>query len=170
VAELVRGRAGRAIGDLVAVLTTLKGLPLAYDSDLQEQRAPLYDAAATAPALEALTLVVSGLHFDREAMKRATERGMLTATDLADHLARSGVPFRQAHEIVGRIVRERLAAGKDLVGITLEELRAVDPSFSVSALDEITVVHSLASRTSPGGTAPDRVRAALEDARRTMRG
>jgi argininosuccinate lyase len=170
VAELVRGRAGRAIGDLVAVLTTLKGLPLAYDGDLQEQRVPLYDAAATAPALEALTLVVAGLHFDREAMKRATERGMLTATDLADHLARSGVPFREAHEIVGRIVRERLAAGKDLVGITLEELRAVDPSFSVAALDEITVAHSLASRSSPGGTAPDRVRAALEDARRTMRG
>src|SRR5262249_53540562 len=105
VAELARGRAGRIIGDLVAVLTQLKGLPLAYDGDLQEQRVPLYDAAATAPALDALALVVAGLRFDRAAMARATERGMLTATDLADHLARNGVPFREAHEIVGAIVR-----------------------------------------------------------------
>ena len=170
VAELVRGRAGRMIGDLVAVLTTLKGLPLAYDGDLQEQRVPLYDAAATVPALAALALVVSGLRFDRAAMARATERGMLTATDLADHLARAGVPFREAHEITGRLVRERLAAGKDLAGITLDELRAVDPRFTASALDEITTARSLAARSSPGGTAPDRVRAALEDARRALRG
>ena len=170
VAELVRGRAGRIIGDLVAVLTTLKGLPLAYDGDLQEQRVPLYDAAATAPALEALALVIGGLRFDRDAMKRATEKGMLGATDLADHLARSGVPFREAHEIVGRIVRDRLAAGKDLAGMTLDELRAFDPGFTAAALDEITMERSLASRTSPGGTAPERVRAALEDARRTLRG
>ena len=170
VAELVRGRAGRIIGDLVAVLTTLKGLPLAYDGDLQEHRVPLYDAAATAPALEALALVVSGLRFDRDAMRRATEKGMLAATDLADHLAHGGVPFREAHEIVGRIVRDRLAAGKDLAGLTLEELQKVDPRFTASALEEITTARSLASRTSPGGTAPERVRAALEDARRTLRG
>jgi argininosuccinate lyase len=170
VPELVRGRAGRAIGDLVAVLTTLKGLPLAYDGDLQEQRVPLYDAAATAPALEALSLVVSGVRFDREAMKRATERGMLTATDLADHLARAGVPFREAHEVVGRVVRERIAAGKDLGGVTLDELRAVDQRFGAAALEELTVARSLASRSSPGGTAPDRVRAALDDARRALRG
>ena len=170
VAELVRGRAGRIIGDLVAVLTTLKGLPLAYDGDLQEQRVPLYDAAATAPALEALALVVGGLRFDRDAMKRATEKGMLAATDLADHLARSGVPFREAHQVVGRIVRDRLAAGKDLAGVTLEELRAFDPRFKASALEEITTERSLASRASPGGTAPERVRAALEETRRTLRG
>ncbi len=170
VAELVRGRAGRIIGDLVAVLTTLKGLPLAYDGDLQEQRVPLYDAAATAPALGALTLVIGALRFDRRAMERATQRGMLTATDLADHLARAGVPFREAHEIVGKIARERLAAGKDLDGITLEELRAADGRFSPSALDEITTARSLAARSSPGGTAPERVRAALSDARRVLRG
>jgi len=170
VAELVRGRAGRIIGDLVAVLTTLKGLPLAYDGDLQEQRVPLYDAAATAPALEALALVVGGLRFDRDAMKRATGEGMLAATDLADHLARAGVPFREAHQIVGRIVRDRLAAGMDLAGVTLEELRAFDPRFSASALEEITTERSLASRASPGGTAPERVRAALEETRRTLRG
>jgi argininosuccinate lyase len=80
------------------------------------------------------------------------------------------MPFREAHAIVGRIVRDRLAAGKDLAGLTLEELRAFDPSFTASALEEIKTERSLAARTSPGGTAPERVRVALEDARRTLRG
>ncbi|MDQ6858555.1 MAG: argininosuccinate lyase [Chloroflexota bacterium] len=164
VAELVRGRAGRIIGDLVAVLATLKGLPLAYNGDLQEQRVPLYDAAAAAPALDALALVVTGLRFDRAAMQSATERGMLGATDLADHLAARGVPFREAHAIVGRIVRERLAAGVDLAGITTAELRAHDPRFSDDAAAEATVTRSLAARRSPGGTAPIRVREALAEA------
>ncbi|HUQ41223.1 MAG TPA: argininosuccinate lyase, partial [Candidatus Limnocylindrales bacterium] len=168
VPELVRGRAGRIIGDLVAVLTTLKGLPLAYDGDLQEQRIPLYDAAATAPALDALALVISGLRFDRDAMRRATERGMLTATDLADHLARAGVPFREAHEIVGRVVRERLASGRDLVGVTFDELRAVDPRFAQTAVEEIGTARSIAARSSPGGTAPARVAAALKEARQAL--
>ena len=168
VAELVRGRTGRIIGDLVAILTTLKGLPLAYDGDLQEHRVPLYDAAAAIPALETLAVVVKGLRFDRDAMRRASERGMLTATDLADHLARRGVPFREAHEIVGRLVRERLAQKKDLADVTIAELRAVDPRFDESAVDETDVSRSLASRTSPGGTAPERVRAAIEEARTAL--
>jgi argininosuccinate lyase len=168
VAELVRGRAGRAIGDLVAVLTTLKGLPLAYGSDLQEQRVPLYDAASVAPALHALALVVRGMRVDRDRMRAATDRGMLTATDLADHLARTGVPFREAHEIVGRVVRDRLAAGQDLAGITLEQLRAYDPRFGASALEEIRADRSIAARSSPGGTAPDRVRIALAEAKKAF--
>jgi len=165
VAELVRGRSGRIIGDLVAVLTALKGLPLAYGGDLQEQRVPLYDAATVAPALEALALVIGGLTFDRAAMRRATERGMLAATDLADHLAGRGVPFREAHEIVGGIVSERLASGQDLAGITLGELRAHDPRFGDDAAAETGIDRSLAARTSPGGTAPVRVREALREAR-----
>jgi argininosuccinate lyase len=163
VPELVRGRAARLIGDLVAVLANLKGLPLAYDGDLQEQRVPLYDGAIAAPALSALALVVRGLRIDRDAMRRATGRGMLGATDLADHLARRGVPFREAHEIVGRLVRERIAAGKDLGGMTLDELRHHDKRFEASALEEIQPERSLASRASPGGTAPDRVREAIAE-------
>jgi argininosuccinate lyase len=163
VPELVRGRAARLIGDLVAVLTILKSLPLAYDGDLQEQRVPLYDGAAAAPALAALSLVVQGARFDRKAMRRATERGMLGATDLADHLARRGVPFREAHEIVGRLVRERIGAGKDLGGLTLDELRRHDKRFEASALEEILPERSVASRASPGGTAPERVREALAE-------
>jgi argininosuccinate lyase len=163
VPELVRGRAPRLIGDLVAVLTNLKGLPLAYDGDLQEQRVPLYDGAAAAPALSALALVVRGLRFDRDAMRRATERGMLGATDLADHLARRDVPFREAHEIVGRLVRERIAAKKDLGGLTLDDLRRHDERFEATALEEMRPERSVASRVSPGGTAPDRVREALAE-------
>ena len=169
VPELVRGRAARLIGDLVAVLANLKGLPLAYDGDLQEQRVPLYDGAAAAPALRALALVVRGLRFDRDAMRRATERGMLGATDLADHLARRGVPFREAHEIVGRLVRERLAASKDLGGTTLDDLRRHDKRFEPSALEEIRPERSVASRASPGGTAPDRVREALAEVRAALK-
>ena len=165
VAELVRGRAGRIIGDLVAVLTVLKGLPLAYGGDLQEQRIPLYDAATVAPALETLALVIGGLTFDRAAMRHATERGMLAATDLADHLVRQGVPFREAHEIVGRIVSQRLAARQDLAGITLAELRRHDRRFGDDAAAETGIDRSLQARTSPGGTAPARVREALGEAR-----
>ena len=164
VAELVRGRAGRIVGDLVALLTTLKGLPLAYDGDMQEQRVPLYDAATAAPALEALALVVRGLRFDRDAMRRATEKGMLAATDLADHLVAHGVPFREAHQVVGRIVRDRLASGKDLAELTTTDLRGYDARFGDDAGEAVGIARSLASRHSPGGTAPARVREALAEA------
>src|SRR5207253_2087028 len=122
--------------------------------------------AALAPVLATLAVVVRGLRFDRDAMRRATERGMLGATDLADHLARRGVPFREAHEIVGRIVRDRLAAGKDLGGMTIAELRRHDARFDESAVEEIRPERSLAARGSPGGTAPARAREALDEARR----
>ena len=165
VAELVRGRAGRAIGDVVAVLAILKGLPLAYDSDLQEQRVPLYDAAAVAPAREALALVVRGLAFRRERMLAAAEAGGLAATELADHLARRGVPFREAHELVARLVRERLARGRDLADVTAAELLAHDRRFGPEAVADMRAVRAVAARRGPGGTAPERVREALAEAR-----
>ena len=168
VAELARGRTGRAIGDLVAVLTTLKGLPLAYGSDLQEHRAPLYDLCSVAPAVSALSLVVRELRVDREAMRRAADRGMLTATDLADHLARRGVPFREAHAVVGRIVQETLAAKRGLGDLTLDDLRRHHRSFDASALEELDVARSLSSRMSPGGTAPALVRDAIVKARERL--
>ena len=164
VAELVRGRSGRLLGDLVAVLTAIKGLPLAYNSDLQEQRVPLYDATRLQSALGALATVIRGVRFDRDQMRRATERGMLTATDLADHLAKRGVPFREAHEVVGSIVRDRLSQGRDLGDLTLDELHRYHRSFESSAIDEARPERSLASRSSPGGTAPQRVREALAEA------
>jgi argininosuccinate lyase len=110
------------------------------------------------------------MRFDREAMRRATDRGMLGATDLADHLATRGVPFREAHEVVGRIVRERLAKGKDLGGMSIAELRAYDARFDPAALEAVRPERSLASRASPGGTAPERVRKALAEATEAVRG
>ena len=169
VAELVRGRSGRLLGDLVAVLSTIKGLPLAYNSDLQEQRVPLYDATRLQSALQAMAAVIRAVRFDRHQMRRATDRGMLTATDLADHLAKRGVPFREAHEVVGKVVRDRLAQGTDLDGLTLDELRGYHKGFEASAIAESRPENSLASRASPGGTAPERVREALAEATEALR-
>ncbi|OLC56839.1 MAG: argininosuccinate lyase [Chloroflexi bacterium 13_1_40CM_4_68_4] len=171
-AELVRARGARTIGAVTAILAMLKGLPLAYDRDLQEDRAPLYEALDIArEGGRMLATIVRGLRFDRAAMRRACERGYLTATELADHLVRAGVPFRDAHAVVGRIVRELADRDRPLESLTLDELRRYDTRFKASALDELKVEHALASRSSPGGTAPVRVREALEaaEARRRAR-
>src|SRR5438046_2363106 len=168
--EALRRDRSRIAGARVRAATSPPGAgPRAGAPHLREQRVPLSDATSLADALAVLALVVRGLRFDREAMRRATERGMLAATDLADHLAKRGVPFREAHEIVGRIVRERLTAGKDLGGVTIEELRGYDGRFEPSAVDEIRPERSLASRAPPGGTAPDRVREALAEATEALR-
>jgi argininosuccinate lyase len=171
-AELVRARTGRAVAAVTSVLVTLKALPLAYDRDLQEDRAPLYDAVDLArEAARMLALLVRGLRFDRGALRRACERGYLTATELADHLVRAGVPFRDAHAVVGRIVRELAERDRGLDSLTLDELRRYDARFGPSALEELKVERAVASRASPGGTAPARVREALEaaEARRRAR-
>ena len=171
-AELVRARSGRAIGALAAILVTVKALPLAYDRDLQEDRGPLYEAFDTArQGARMLAALVRGLRFDRDAMRRACDRGYLTATELADHLVRAGAPFRDAHAAVGRIVRDLGVRDRTLESLTLDELRAYDARFTESALEEVRVERALASRTSPGGTAPSRVREALEaaEARRRAR-
>jgi argininosuccinate lyase len=168
VAELVRGRAGRVLGDLVAVLATLKALPLAYGADLQEQRVPLYDIAAVAPGLETLALVIRGIHVHRAALRRAAEHGFISATDLADHLVRAGVAFRVAHEAVAHLVRDRLASGADLASLTLEELRRYHPRFGPEAPAEASLERSLAARRSPGGTAPELVRTAVAEARQAF--
>ena len=160
-AELIRARSARGIGAVTAILALLKGLPLAYDRDLQEDRAALYEAFDVArDGARMLATLVRGLHFDHAAMRRACE-----------HLVRAGVPFRDAHAVVGRIVRELSERDRSLESLTLEELRRYHPRFGASALEEVTVEHALASRSSPGGTAPVRVREALAaaDARRRAR-
>jgi argininosuccinate lyase len=171
-AELVRARAGRAVGALAAILVTLKALPLAYDRDLQEDRGPLYDAYDLArDGVRMLAALVRGLRFDTDTMRRACARGYLNATELADHLVGAGVPFRDAHAVVGRIVLDAARADRTLDSFTLDELRRYDARFSASVLDGLDVDRALASRASPGGTAPSRVREALEaaDARRRAR-
>jgi argininosuccinate lyase len=166
VAELIRGKSGRLYGNLVAVLTTMKGLPLAYNADMQEDKEPLFDSVDTLGAMLAvLPPLLGSLHFRTERMRRAAGEHFATATDLADYLVRKGLPFRQAHEIVGRVVRHALDAGRSLDALTVDELRAFSPLIAGDVQRAITVEASLRARAVTGGTAPDAVRRALALAR-----
>ena len=158
--ELVRGKAGRVIGDLQALLVTVKGLPLAYDKDLQEDKPALFDALDTTQACLGVTAtVVRGARYDRERCRAACERGFQDATDLADLLVRAGVAFRDAHERVGAAVREALETGVGLGGLPRERRAALFPELSQVDLGEaLSLGALLARRACVGGTAPERVR------------
>jgi len=166
-AELVRAKTGRVIGDLNTLLIALKGLPLAYSKDMQEDKEPVFDAEDTlALALAAMTCMVADMTVNTDAMRRATDRGYVTATDLADWLVRTlGLPFREAHHVSGSLVKQAESRGVQLHGLTLEEFQAVHPSIDARVFDVLTVEASVASRTSEGGTAPARVREAVEAAK-----
>jgi argininosuccinate lyase len=162
IAELVRGKSGRVFGNLVALLTTVKGLPLAYNSDLQEDKEPLFDSMDTAiTALPVLAGMLRSLTFDEEAMRRAASDSMLLATDLAEILVSRGVPFRQAHEVVGKIVRHCLDRGIELTSLTSAQLEAFSPALGAAAdrkagagiASLLSLDQSVARRTSYGGTA-----------------
>jgi argininosuccinate lyase len=164
--ELVRGKTGRVFGDLVALLTVLKGLPLAYNKDLQEDKEALFDAADT--LLDCVTVMARLLPactFHPARMRAACDAGYVTATDVADYLARRQVPFREAHHITGRLVGWCIAEGRTLPSLSLDEFRRFSDRFEVDILDAVTVERSVAARTSEGGTAPERVRHALALAR-----
>jgi argininosuccinate lyase len=168
VAELARGRAGKVFGALLAVLTTLKGLPLAYNRDLQEDKEPLFAAHDTLNStLNVMTELVSNLRFRRRPV-RELSRGFLLATDVADYLVRKGLPFREAHNVVGRLVAYAEGKETDLHGLSLEEYRSHSPLFEADVL-AIDVWQSLRSRDLPGGTAPRRVAQALRRARTILR-
>ncbi len=163
-AELVRGKTGRVYGSLVTLLSTLKGLPLTYNRDLQEDKAPLFDAADTVLAsLEAAEGMVRTARFDTSSMRKAMDDSAALATDYADYLVAKGVPFRQAHIIVTELTRNASAAGRRLCDLSLHDLRAASEHFDEDAL-EITAESSIASRDVPGGTAPRRVREAMQNA------
>ena len=166
-AELVRGHAARIVGDLVGLLVLLKGLPLAYAKDLQDDKPPLFDAYdLLGLSLAAMAGMMAELEFVPERMRAAAAAGHATATDLADWLvSAANVPFREAHHIAGRAVAMAEAAGKSLDQLTLEELQAVDPRIAEPALAHLSVESSVASRRSAGGTAPERVREAIATAR-----
>ncbi len=166
VAELIRGKSGRLYGNLVAVLTTMKGLPLAYNSDMQEDKEPFFDSADTLEAiLGVLPPLLASLMFKMERMRAAAGENFSTATDLADYLVRRGLPFRQAHEVVGRVVRHGLDHGKALDALTLPELRRFSELFDADVTRVLSVDASLRARAVTGGTAPEAVRRALETAR-----
>ena len=169
VAELARGRAGRVYGNLMAILTTLKGLPLAYNRDLQEDKQPLFDTVDTLlPTLETFAALLPALRVDSERMEAAARNSYTLATDLADYLVRKGTPFREAHQTVAELVRYAEGESKPLSGLSLEEYRGFSPLFDhdVLALD---IRASIAARDVPGGTAPSRVAEALSTARKRLK-
>lgn len=171
VPELVRGKTGRVVGHLTALLIVLKGLPLAYNKDLQEDKEALFDTADTVCAsLKIFTDLIATLKVNEGRMLAAARGDFSTATDLADYLARRGLPFREAHAVVGRLVQKCLAAGKALEDLTLDELRAASPLFGPDALAVLQVEHSVARRTSRGGTAPAQVEEALKRAEAILSG
>jgi argininosuccinate lyase len=160
-AELVRAKAGKVIGALDALLIVMKGLPLAYQKDLQEDKSGVIDALADLGlCLAAMTGMVRDMAPDAARMKAAAGAGFSTATDLADWLVRTlGLPFREAHHVTGRIVRAAEEQGLALDKMPLAALQAVEPRITKDALEVLSVEHSVASRTSLGGTAPKHVAA-----------
>jgi argininosuccinate lyase len=168
VAELARGRSGRVYGALISLLTTMKGLPLSYNRDMQEDKAPLFDAYDTLTStLEVMSQMLANLRF-RPIRTRRESGGYLLATDVADYLARKGMPFREAHNLVGRLVAFAEDEKRDLGRLTLEEYRRFSELFEADVL-EIDVWSSVRSRDVVGGTAPRRVSAALRRARTILR-
>jgi len=166
-AELVRAHSARIVGDLVALLVLLKGLPLAYAKDLQDDKPPLFDAHDLLElSLAAMAGMISDLEFVPERMRAAAAAGHATATDLADWLvSEANVPFREAHHISGRAVAAAEAAGKALDELTLDQLKEIDPRIDERVLPRLSVEASVASRRSAGGTAPERVVEAIAAAR-----
>ncbi|MGC8862048.1 MAG: argininosuccinate lyase, partial [Armatimonadota bacterium] len=171
VAELVRGKSGRVIGDLVALLTLQKGLPMAYNRDLQEDKEPLFDAVDTLRmSLEAFTLMLASAKFNVDRMHQVSKDGFSTATDLAEHLVRQGVPFRSAHEQVGKLVAWCIENGRELSDLTIDEIRRFAPEAAEDIVSQLTVEASVAARSSYGGTAPSEVKRQIEKAKRILAG
>jgi argininosuccinate lyase len=166
--ELVRGKSGRAIGHLTSLLVTMKGLPTGYNKDLQEDKEPVFDSEDTLlVCLEAARAVVAHLSL-RPERTNAAASGLLLATDVADYLVARGLPFRQAHEVVGRIVRELVAKQRDFSELTMEEWRAFSPLFADDVRDALRPEASVQARKTPQSTAPDAVRAALGETKRWL--
>ena len=182
VPELVRGKTGRVNGSLIALLTLMKGQPLAYNKDNQEDKEPLFDTAAT--VIDTLRIYADllgstpgadgkplfNIRVRAENMRAALTQGFATATDLADYLVKKGLPFRDAHEAVARAVRAAEARGVDLPQLTLDELRSFSPLVGEDVFGVLTVEGALAARDHPGGTAPRQVRAAIAVARSALAG
>lgn len=169
VAELVRGKTGRVYGSLTALLTLMKGLPMTYNRDMQEDKEPVFDASDTLQlSLQVFARMVPGITFNRATMSAALNLGFLEATDLADYLAAKGVPFREAHGISGRLVLLCTQQGKRLPELTLEELKAASPVFEKDVFAALTPEAMVRRRDNPGATAPRRVKAALAKVRKRL--
>ena len=170
VPELVRGKTGRVYGHLFGLLTLMKGQPLAYNKDNQEDKEPLFDTVDTVThCLRAFADMVPHLRPNHRAMRESALKGFATATDLADYLVRKGMPFRDAHEVVGKAVRLGIDTDRDLSALHLEELKALAPIIEANVYEVLTLEGSLSARDHAGGTAPAQVRAAIKAARERLK-
>ena len=169
VPELVRGKVGRVNGHLVSLLTLMKSQPLAYNKDNQEDKEPLFDTVDTVlDSLRAFADMVPSIRPNKEQMREAARRGFSTATDLADYLVRKGLPFRDAHEVVGKAVAQGVATGQDLAEMPLATLQGFCPDIEADVFEVLTLEGSVAARDHLGGTAPQQVMAAAERARERL--
>ncbi len=170
VAELARGKTGRVYGSLVALLTIMKGLPLAYNRDMQEDKEPLFDAADTVKqSLSVFIDMLKSITVNKDAMQRAADDGFITATDLADYLVRKGLPFRQAHEVVGKAVLRALEQGCGLSTLPLREYKHLSSLINKDVYDALSLEASVGRRISQGGTAPTNLRKRLFALKKKMR-
>jgi argininosuccinate lyase len=168
--ELVRGKAGRVFGHTMALLAMLKGLPLAYNKDMQEDKEAVFDTFDTLKAaLEVTATVLGNIRLREDRTINAAARGYMNATELADYLARKGLPFREAHEAVGRIVLHAIERGAELQDLTLEEMRSFSPLVADDVYQALSLEQTLETKSQTGGTAPERVAEALIAARERLR-
>jgi argininosuccinate lyase len=167
--ELIRGKSARLIGNQMALLTTVKGLPMAYNKDMQETQEPLFEAATTIMhCLKVATGFMQQVKFNEDRMKSACASGFMNAMAAATYLSKRGVPFRQAHEVIAQAVQKCLAQGCELEQLSLEELRAFSPAFDADIYENLKVENVLACHDVPGGTAPHHVKQALQAAREKL--
>jgi argininosuccinate lyase len=166
VPELVRGKTGRVYGNLVSLLTLMKSLPLAYNKDMQEDKEPLFDTIDTVKgSLKVFADMIAQMRVKKESMRTAAARGFSTATDVADYCVRKGLPFRQAHEVVGKTVRYCIETGKDIPELTLEEFRQFSPLIGTDIYAHVTLEASVNARRATGGTAREAVEREIARAR-----
>jgi len=169
IAEIVRGKSGRVIGNLQALLVLMKSQPLAYNRDNQEDKEPIFDTIDTVTAsLQVFAAMIPSISFNRDTMRNAALKGYATATDLAEYLVRLNVPFRDAHEIVGETVHYAIEQAKPLSELGLKELQSFGPMIQNDVYDVLTLEGSVSARNHIGGTAPERVREALNTAKQRL--
>ncbi|MBO7663039.1 MAG: argininosuccinate lyase [Clostridia bacterium] len=170
VAELIRGKTGRVYGDLFTLLTVMKGLPLAYNKDMQEDKEAFFDARDTLiKGLTVFTAMLKTVTFRKDVMERGASGGFTNATDCADYLVRKGVPFRDAHKVVGELVAYCLNENKALLDLTLPELQRFHPAFDQDVFDDLSMISCVERRKIPGAPAPEMVQQSIDSARERLR-
>ncbi len=169
VAELIRGKTGRVYGDLMALLTVMKGIPLAYNKDMQEDKEAFFDARDTlVKGLTVFTAMLRTCVFRKDVMEKGASGGFTNATDAADYMVKHGVPFRDAHEVVGKLVAHCLNENKALLDLTLEELKAFHPVFEQDVFEDLSMLSCVEKRRIPGAPAPDMVQQAIDNGRAAL--